>query len=152
MEPALQRYDWVQSGIIQRQVNSISIYSPFLGGPGVGLSSHPLITKWVSFAGNQPLSLGCVCVCELLNSVQLFATPWMVARQAPLSMEFSRQEYWSRLPFPSPGDFPDPERFFTTWTTREALVLLGNFQKSPYVYITKDTSPILSFRKFNQEF
>ena len=35
-------------------------------------------------------------------------TPWTVARQAPLSMGFSRQEYWSGLPFPSPGDLPDP--------------------------------------------
>ena len=37
-----------------------------------------------------------------------FVTPWTVARQAPLSMGFSRQEYWSGLPFPYPGDFPDP--------------------------------------------
>ena len=37
-----------------------------------------------------------------------FATPWTVACQAPLSMGFSRQEYWSGLPFPSPGDLPDP--------------------------------------------
>ena len=37
-----------------------------------------------------------------------FATPWTVARQAPLSMGFSGQEYWSGLPFPSPGDLPDP--------------------------------------------
>ena len=36
------------------------------------------------------------------------ASPWSVARQAPLSMGFSRQEYWNRLPFPSPGDLPDP--------------------------------------------
>ena len=36
------------------------------------------------------------------------ATPWTVARQAPLAMGFSRQEYWSGLPFPSPGDLPDP--------------------------------------------
>ena len=43
-----------------------------------------------------------------LSCVQLFATPWTVAYQAPLSMEFSRQEYWSGLPFPSPGDLPDP--------------------------------------------
>ena len=43
-----------------------------------------------------------------LSHVQLFATPWTVAYQAPLSMEFSRQEYWSGLPFPSPGDLPDP--------------------------------------------
>ena len=51
----------------------------------------------------------CVCVCTLpLSRVQLFATPWTVARQAPLSMECSRQEYWSGLPFSSPGDLSDP--------------------------------------------
>ena len=43
----------------------------------------------------------------LLSYVQLCVTPWTVARQAPLSMEFSRQEYRSRLPFPSPEDLPD---------------------------------------------
>ena len=42
-----------------------------------------------------------------LSRVQLFATPWTVAHQAPPSMGFSRQEYWSGLPFPSPGDLPD---------------------------------------------
>ena len=45
---------------------------------------------------------------KLLSRVQLFAIPWTVANQAPPSMEFSRQEYWSELPFPSPGDLPDP--------------------------------------------
>ena len=43
-----------------------------------------------------------------LSRVRLFETPWTVAYQAPPSMEFSRQEYWSGLPFPSPGDLPDP--------------------------------------------
>ena len=43
-----------------------------------------------------------------LSHVRLFATPWTVAHQAPPSMGFSRQEYWSGLPFPSPGDLPDP--------------------------------------------
>ena len=43
-----------------------------------------------------------------LSLVLLFATPWTVARQAPLSMGFSRQEYWHGLPFPSPGDLPNP--------------------------------------------
>ena len=43
-----------------------------------------------------------------LSRVQLFATPWTVALQAPPSMGFSRQEYWNGLPFPSPGDLPDP--------------------------------------------
>ena len=40
--------------------------------------------------------------------VQLFVTPWTVACQAPLSMRFLRQAYWSGLPFPSPGDLPNP--------------------------------------------
>ena len=48
-----------------------------------------------------------VCVC-VLSHVQLFVTPWTVAHQAPLSVGFSRQEYWSGLPFPSPGDLPNP--------------------------------------------
>ena len=43
-----------------------------------------------------------------LSCIQLFATPWTVACQAPLSVGFSRQEYWSGLPFPSPGDLPNP--------------------------------------------
>ena len=46
-------------------------------------------------------------VCEILFHVRLFVTPWTVAYQAPPSMEFSRQEYWSGLPFPSPGDLCD---------------------------------------------
>ena len=54
----------------------------------------------------------CVCVfvgvCESLSQVQLFATPWTVACQAPLSMEFSRKEYQTGLLFPSPGDLSDP--------------------------------------------
>ena len=67
------------------------------------------------------ITMSCV---QSLSCVQLFATPWTIARQAPLSMEFSRQEYWSTLPFPTPGDLPDPGikpaalalagRFFTT--------------------------------------
>ena len=43
-----------------------------------------------------------------LSRVRLFATPWTVTYQAPPSMGFSRQEYWSGLPFPSPGDLPNP--------------------------------------------
>ena len=44
----------------------------------------------------------------VLNHARLFATLWTAAHQAPLSMEFSRQEYWSQLPFPFPEDLPDP--------------------------------------------
>ena len=49
-----------------------------------------------------------MCVCWSLSHVQFFATPWTVAVQAFLSMEFSRQEYWSGLPFASTGDLPHP--------------------------------------------
>ena len=45
---------------------------------------------------------------KLLSRVQLFATPWIVAHQAPPSTGFSRQEHWSGLPFSSPGDPPNP--------------------------------------------
>ena len=48
-------------------------------------------------------------VARVLSYVRLFETPWTAAHQAPLSVEFSRQEYWSGLPFPTPGDLPDPE-------------------------------------------
>ena len=47
----------------------------------------------------------CVCV---LSHVQSSVTPWTVALQGPLSMEYSRQEYWNGLPFPSPGDLSNP--------------------------------------------
>ena len=56
----------------------------------------------------------CVCVCvrvhmhATLSCVWLFATSWTVACQAPLSMGFPRLEYWGGLPFPTPGDLPDP--------------------------------------------
>ena len=66
----------------------------------------------------------------MLSHVQLFAAPWTVAYQASLSVEFSKQEYWSGVPFPTPGDLPDPGikptsfaspalagRFFTTSAT-----------------------------------
>ena len=60
-------------------------------------------------------------MCEVAFSrVQLFATPWTVAHQAPLSMGSSRQEYWSGLPFPPPGDLMSPAltgRFFSASTT-----------------------------------
>ena len=49
-----------------------------------------------------------VVVVESFSHVQLFATPQTVPCQAPLSMEFPRQEYWSGLPFPPPGDLPNP--------------------------------------------
>ena len=81
-------------------------------------------------------------VLTCFSHVQLFATPWTIACQAPLSMGFSRQEYWSGLPFPSPGDFPNPGikpasrmspalagRFFTTSDTWETYVAIISLSK-----------------------
>ena len=59
------------------------------------------------YSCNSRVSDSC-CLVRLLSCVRLFATPWTIAYQAPPSMGFSRQEYWSGLPFPSPGDLPNP--------------------------------------------
>ena len=58
-------------------------------------------------AGSVSLLLACV-LAESPSHVQLFETPQTIAHQAPLSIGSSRPEYWSGLPFPSPGDLPDP--------------------------------------------
>ena len=75
--------------------------------PSSGLSFSIPWQCLVSYSRDgQPALRRQAPVCML--SVQLFATPWTVAHQVPLSMEFSKQKYWSELPFPSPGDLPDP--------------------------------------------
>ena len=56
----------------------------------------------------------CWTVISCFSRVRLFVTPWTVAHQAPLSIEFSMQEYWSGLPFPSPRDLPYPGIKFTS--------------------------------------
>ena len=68
----------------------------------------PKVMPWLLIWMQHSLQLYSVPA-WLLSCVQLFATPWTVAHQAPLSMKFSRQEYWSRLPFPTPGIFPTQE-------------------------------------------
>ena len=95
-----------------------------------------------------------VSICaQSLSRVRLFATPWTVALQAPVSTRFPSQAYWSRLPFPAPGDLPDPGTvpaslvspasaggFFTTSTSWEALPLLNSFsQVSPSVHHSRPT-------------
>ena len=77
---------------MQKSKSSKVISSPF---------TH--IFNWLPSISTQSCSVLCV-----LNRVHLFVTPWTVAYQAPLSMGFSRQQYWSGLPFPSPGDLPNP--------------------------------------------
>ena len=86
----------------------------------------------------------------MCSCVWLFATLWIVALQAPLSMRFSRQEYWSGLSFPSPGDLPNPgikpvspvcllhfRQILYCWATREALILTrGTMLYSRFLKLT----------------
>ena len=97
------------------------------------------------------------CMPSCFSHVQLFVTLWTVAHQAPLSMGFSRQEYWNGLPFPSPGDLPHPgmealsllspasaSGFFTTSATWEAPHLLGDIpciQKTSFVFLQSPGLP-----------
>ena len=91
------------------------------------------------------------CVLNQFSCVRLFVTLWTVAHQAPLSLGFSRQEYWSGVLCPPPGDLPDPgikpisvtspalaRGFFTTSATWEALLnqIMGqtDFSKT-YIYL-----------------
>ena len=83
----------------------------------------------------------------VLSPVRLFVTSWTPAHQAPLSVEFSRQEYWSGLPFPPPGDHPNPGmepkspaspalagEFFTTetWVILHTFYTKSNRHKRVY--------------------
>ena len=101
---------------------------------GMGTTAPQLI-KWQNWDPSHKTLCACI---SRFSCVQLFATPWTNAHQAPLSTAFSRQEYWSGLPCPPPADLPDPgiERtslvspapaggFFTTSTTWEAHASLG---------------------------
>ena len=98
---------------------------------------------WFSIKWNHATFVLWLCRC-VLSHVCLFVTPWTVACQAPLPMEFSRQEYWSGLPFPCPGDLPNPGiepmslvspalavGFFTTSATWEARPVTGLFIYPP---------------------
>ena len=62
----------------------------------------------IPFSHERQLSHSCAVVLSCLSHVQLFETPWTVARQAPLSLGFSRQEYWRGSPCPLPGNLPNP--------------------------------------------
>ena len=73
---------------------------------------------------------------EFLSHGWLFATPWNVAHQAPLSVEISRQEYWSGLPFPSPGDLPDPGTGSLSLALQADSLLLSHQGSPQNVFIT----------------
>ena len=81
---------WIQ-GSVDHWILIVPLASPFYQGQVPDLIVIPVPVK-----------------VKLLSRVRLFATPWTVAYQAPPSMGFSRQEYWSGLPFPSPGELLNP--------------------------------------------
>ena len=81
-----------------------------------------------------------------LRHVWLFATLWTVAHQAPPSMGFSRQEYWSGLPFPSPEDLPDPG-IKPRSPTLQADALTSEPPGKPYKAIKKEKSSDETFKK-----
>ena len=112
----------------------------------------------------------CVCVCvrvcartlSRFSRVQLFGTLWTVAHQAVLSMRFSRQEYWSGLPCPAPGDLPNPGieptslkspawtgRFFTIYTLPERQRGKINLKYSLLtpIYRSKDTESVFCYSR-----
>ena len=104
-------------------------------GPALSLFAYELLGESVHL-----LKLGLLLRLSRFSRVRLFATSRTIARQAPLSMGFSRQAYWSGLPCPPPGDLPDPGArpaslvspaltggFFTTSTTWEARTLVYLF-------------------------
>ena len=102
--------------------------SVFVSGMKAALPKGKQVERGVTASRSRWLLL-----VSLLSRVRLCVTPWIVAHRAPLSMGFSRQEYWRRLPCPPPGDLPDPGikpaflmspasagGFFTTGATWEA--------------------------------
>ena len=96
------------------------------GHSNITLIDHALVLE--NSAGFHVGWSAVVCVCASCWVVSDSLRPHVLVCQAPLRMEFSRREYWSGLPFPSPGDLPDPGyqtqviagRFFTIWATRKA--------------------------------
>ena len=100
-----------------------------------GVYVHTLYIYYIYTVFYLCVSMYVYCLLSHFSHVQLFVMLWTVAHQAPLSMGFSRQERWSGLPFPSPGDLPGPGidpapltsltlagRFFTTSTTLEVHI------------------------------
>ena len=112
------------------------------------IADHLLKSSWLvlsafAFIQNSWLYMH---MCSTAQSCLTLFDPWTIACQAPLSMGFSQQEYWSGLPCPPPGDLPDPGtdpssltspaltgRFFTNWATGETPHALYSPLKCPWI-------------------
>ena len=88
MSLLLSHFNRIKSELFNLTLSLLALYT----FPAFSPTSHP------------PLNDLC---CTMLSRVWLFAAPWTVAHQVPLSMDFPRQEYWSRLPFPTAGELSD---------------------------------------------
>ena len=93
---------------------------------------------------SERLSLHFTYFSLTVNVLPPFATPWTVAHQAPLSMGFSRQEYWSGLPFPSPGDLPNPGielpyfilLFYKCWSSKYEFTMFSKLTRIFLIYFS----------------
>ena len=120
----------------------LKYHFPLLPSHGPWLPLQHLTCKFISHSSPSQIYFT-LCV-QSFSHVWLFVTSWTLAHQAPLSMEFSRQEYWSGLPFLSPGDLPSPGieptplgaptlagEFFHPCATGEALQYLMSTKSKP---------------------
>ena len=126
------------------KILSVSIWNGFshlkeLKQQGVQLNSQDgsrqclFCFSYIEWRNRKNLMIDLSVCIQCLSSVQLLATPWAVTHQAPLSVGFPRQEYWSRFPFPSPEDLPDPRIELTSSMSPawQADSLLLSHQGSP---------------------
>ena len=93
-------YIMIKGSIQEEDITIVNIYAPNIEAP-------QYIRQTLTDIKGETDS-NTIIVQSLAQSCPTLCNPWTVAHQAPLSMGFSRQEYWSGLPFPSPGDLPDP--------------------------------------------
>ena len=103
---------WITNKGLQYSIwNSAQCYVTAWMERSLGKNGYMYMYDWVPllYTWNYHNIVNWLCVCaQLLRHVRLFTISWTAACQSPLSMGFSRQEYWSGLPFPLPGNLPDP--------------------------------------------
>ena len=106
------RHDWATELKLKLDVKKLIVnFAVILGFPFdelSGVSLRNICGSFLPAVRDIWWLKWCVCVCQSFSCVKLCETSWTVAHQVPLSKEFSRQEYWSGLPFSPPGDLPDP--------------------------------------------
>ena len=113
------------------QFSSVTQLCPTLCNPiNCSMPGLPVHHQLLEFTQTQVHRVG-NAIQPSLSHVQLFVTPWTVAHHAPLSMGFSRQEYWSGLSFPSPGDLPDPGIKLGLLHWRQMLYHLSHLGNQP---------------------